>query len=285
MIDEIITKANSKDGYDKEAYKQRKKEQKEKAYQIIDDALEELKNNPSALKEYFDMQSRFDMYTPRNALLIKKQCPTATQLKTRKDWMELKVAFKNKAQQIITILEPGDSYEVNGRTFTPYNAKDMIDVSETNTKPFTRTFDKRYVLQAMLHDCPIDVKVVDSLNNGMLCECNVDDKVLYVSRNDVNEEYIKSVATEIAKMNLFETTDELDTDKADCIGYMVCKKYGIDAPIESLDRMCAKYSNMEKQDIANDLTSMKEIAQDINSRMGQYLDDKRKELKNKEQAR
>ena len=36
MIDEIITKANTKDGYDKEAYKQRKKEQKEKAYQLID---------------------------------------------------------------------------------------------------------------------------------------------------------------------------------------------------------------------------------------------------------
>ena len=28
MIDEIITKANTKDGYDKEAYKQRKKEQR-----------------------------------------------------------------------------------------------------------------------------------------------------------------------------------------------------------------------------------------------------------------
>ena len=133
MIDEIITKANTKDGYDKEAYKQRKKEQKEEAYQIIDDALSELKGNPDALKKYLDIQSKFDMYTPRNALLIEKQCPTATQLKTRKDWLELKVSFKNPAQQIITILEPGDPYEVDGKSFTPYNAKDMIDVQETNT--------------------------------------------------------------------------------------------------------------------------------------------------------
>ena len=285
MIDEIITKANTKDGYDKEAYKQRKKEQKEEAYQIIDDALSELKGNPDALKKYLDIQSKFDMYTPRNALLIEKQCHTATQLKTRKDWLELKVSFKNPAQQIITILEPGDPYEVDGKSFTPYNAKDMIDVQETNTKPFTRIFDKRYVLQAMLHDCPIDVKVVDNLDSGKLCECNIDDKVLYVSRSDVNEEYIKAVATEIAKMNLFEMTNELDNDKADCIGYMVCKKYGIDSPVESLDRLSSKYSSMEKQDIAKDLTSMKEVAQDMNSRMGQYLDDKRKELKSKEQAR
>lgn len=285
MIDEIITKANTKDGYDKEAYKQRKKEQKEKAYEIIDDALSELRDNPTALKEYFDIQSRFDMYTPRNALLIKKQCPTATQLKTRKDWKELKVSFKNPVQQIITILEPGDPYEVNGRSFTPYNAKDMIDVQETNTKPFMRTFDKKYVLQAMLYDCPIDVKVVDNLDSGKLCECNIDDKVLYARRSDINDKYIKSVATEIAKINLFEMTNELDDDKADCIGYMVCKKYGIEAPINSLDKMSAKYSTMEKKNIANDLASMKEVAQEINSRMGQYLDNKRKELKNKEQAR
>lgn len=285
MIDEIINKANDKNSFDVEAFKKRKKEQKENAYKMIDEALEELKGNPTALKEYLDVQSRFDMYTPRNALLIKMQNPTATQLKTRKDWIDLKTSFKNAKPNIITILEPGDPYKIEDRMVTPYNAKDMIDVSETNTKPFVRNYDKKFVLQALLHDCPVDVKVVDSLDNGKLCECNTDDKVLYVSRNDVNENYIKTVATEIAKMNLYENTNELDTDKADCIGYMICKKYGIEAPVESLDRLSNKYSSMEKQDIANDLTSMKEVAQEMNTRMGQYLDDKRKELKNKEQER
>lgn len=285
MIDDIISKANDSVGYDKEAYKQRKKEQKEKAYQIIDDALFELKGNPDALKKYLDMQSRFDMYTPRNALLIGKQCPTATQLKTRKDWLELKATFKNKAQQIITILEPGNPYDVGDKMITPYNAKDMIDIAETNMKPNSKTYDKKMVLQALLHDCPVDIKVVDSLESGKLCECNTDDKVLYVSRNDVDEKYIKAVATEMAKIGLYENTNELDNDKADCIGYMICKKYGIDAPIESLDRLSSKYSNMETRDIASDLTSMKEVAQDVNTRMGQYFDNKRKEIKNKEQER
>lgn len=285
MIDEIITKANSKDGYDKEAYKQRKKEQKEQAYKMIDEALEELKGNPSALKEYFDIQSRFDMYTPRNALLIKKQCPTAMQLKTRKDWNDLKVTFKSSKQNIITILEPGDPYNIDGKSITPYNAKDMIDISETNSKPNIKTYDKKLILQALLHDCPIDVKVVDNLESNKLCECNIDDKVLYVSRNDVDGNYIKSVASEIAKMNLYESTNELDEDKANCIGYMICKKHGIDVSIDNLDKLSSKYANMEKQDIAYDLTSMKEVAHEMNYRLGQYLDEKRKESKNKEQER
>ena len=285
MIDEIIDKANNKNNYDVEAYKKRKREQKVSAYKMIDEALEELKGNPTAIQSYLDMQSRFDSYSPRNALLINRQCPNAMQLKTKEDWKDAKASFINSKPNIITILEPSDPHEIDGRMVTYYNAKDMIDVSETNLKPYVRNYDKKLILQALLHECPVAVKVVDNLESGNLCECNTDDKVLYVSRNEVNEQYIKSVATELAKINLYENNQEIDNDKADCIGYMICKKYGIETQVESLDKLSNKFSNMEKQDIANDLTSMKEVLQDMNSRIGQYLDDKKKENRNKEQAR
>lgn len=286
MLDEIITKATTNDGYDKEAYKQRKKEQKENAYKMIDEALDELKSNPSFFKQYLDVQARFDMYTPRNALLITKQLPTAMQLKTKNDWREAKVTFKQPKQNTITIIEPGETYTTkDGRTVTPINAKDVIDISETNSKPYTKSFDKKFVLQSILHECPITIKAVDSLESGKICEWNKDDEAIYVCRSDDYDSVIKSVATEIAKISLYENTNEIDNDKADCIGYMICRKYGIDTPVESINNLCSKYANMENQDIANDLTSMKEVTLDINSRMGQYLDDKRKDVKNKEQER
>lgn len=285
MIDDIINKSNSQKSYDVEAYKKRKREQKVSAYKMIDEALEELKDNPNAVKNYLDMQSNFDNYSPRNVLLINKQCPNATQLKSRKDWVEIKASFKNSKPNIITILEPSDPYEVDGKTIILYNAKDMIDISDTNLKPFVKSYDNKLVLQALLHECPVAVKVVDDLESGNLCECNTDDKVLYVSRNEVNEEYIKEVATELAKINLYEVNEEIDIDKADCIGYMICKKYGIEANTNSLEKISSKFSNMEKQDIANYLTSMKEVLQDMNNHIGQYLDDKKKESRNKEQER
>lgn len=281
MIDEIIDKANNKNNYDVEAYKKRKREQIINAYKMIDEALEELKGNPSAIKSYLDMQSNFDIYSPRNALLINKQCPNATQLKTRKDWLEAKAKFINFKLNIITILEPCES----GGTITSYNAKDMIDISETNLKPHIRHYDKKFILQALLHECPVAVKVVDNLESGNLCECNTNDKVLYVSRNEVNEQYIKAVATELAKINLYETKEEIDNDKADCIGYMICKKYGIETQVESLDKLSSKFSNMDNYDIANELTSMKQVLQDMNIHIEQYLDDKTKENRNKEQER
>lgn len=285
MIDEAISNT-SNGGYDKEAYKLKKKEQKEKAYKIIDEALDELKTNPQFFKEYIDVQSRFDMYTPRNALLITKQMPEAIQLKTRNDWRDSKISFKTSKPKTMIIIEPGESYiNKNGEEITPINAKEVIDISETNSKPNIKNYDKKFILQALLHECPVNVKAVDSLENNKVCEWNQEDKVIYVCRSDEADLIIKSVATELAKVGLVENNYDIDNDKADCIGYMVCKKYGIEAPINSVDNLHSKYSNMENIDVANDLTSMKEVLLDINTRMGRYLEEKRRETKNKEQER
>lgn len=286
MIDEIISNTSSNNGYDKEAYKLRKKEQKEKAYKIIDEALEELKVNSSFFQKYIDVQSHFDMYTPRNALLITKQMPEAMQLKTRNDWRESKISFKSSKPKTIIIIEPGESYiNKNGEEITPINAKEVIDISETNSKPNIKNYDKKFVLQALLHECPVTIKAVDSLDNNKICEWNQEDKVIYVCRSDDADLIIKSVATELAKVGLVENNNNIDNDKADCIGYMICKKYGIESTINSIDNLQSKYSNMEKPDIANDLTSMKEVLLDINTRMGHYLEEKRKDVKNKDQER
>lgn len=289
MIDDLINESKEQSGYDKEAYKKYKREQLDNAYKMIDESVEELKTNPSFFMDYLNIQSKFDMYTPRNAMLVAKQLPTAMQLKEKKDWIEAKISFKDRFPKKIIILEPRESYtNKDGKTVTPYNAKELIDVSETNTKPNTRSYDKKLVLQGLLsylNQCSINIKAVDTLDNGKMCEWNKDDNAIYICRSEDYDLVIKTLATESAKINLFENTNEIDNDKAECIGYMISKKYGIDCKVEDFDRIASKFSTMEKQDIFNDLTTIKEIAQDINSSMGQYLDEKRKDIKNKDQVR
>ena len=132
MIEDIINNANSSVGYDKDAYIKKKREQLDQAYKTIDEAVEELKNSPEFFNQYLNIQSRFDMYTPRNALLIAKQLPTAMQLKERKDWVEAKITFKERYPKKIIIIEPRESYvNKDGKTITPYNAKEVIDIQKT----------------------------------------------------------------------------------------------------------------------------------------------------------
>ncbi len=289
MIEDIINNANSSVGYDKDAYIKKKREQLDQAYKTIDEAVEELKNSPEFFNQYLNIQSRFDMYTPRNALLIAKQLPTAMQLKERKDWVEAKITFKERYPKKIIIIEPRESYvNKDGKTITPYNAKEVIDISETNTKTSTKSYDKKMVLQALLLELKnsgIVIKAVDSLENGKMCDWNKEENAIFIQKTDNFDLAIGAIAGELAKISLYENTNEIDNDKAECISYMICKKYGIDVPTESINKLAKKYSDMESQDIINDLTSMKEVVLDINSRMGQNLELNKREKSSKEQER
>ncbi|MGN1341704.1 MAG: hypothetical protein ACI4VL_00550 [Bacilli bacterium] len=283
MIEDII---NSQSNYDKEAYKQKKKEQLESAYRTIDESVNKIKTDSSFFKEYLDVQSKFDVYSSRNALLIASQLPNAIQLKDYKSWKEENALFKTKYPKRIIILEPSKQYITkDGKRISNINAKEVIDISETNQKVNTKSIDKKIILQALLHECPVEIKAKDSLESGKVCEWNTDDKVIYVAKSDDYDLTIGSIANELVKINLYEDTQEFDEDKSKCIGYMLCKKYGIDVSLNNAENMINRFKDMESKDVLNELTSMKEIYSDINSRVSQYIDDKKREVKNREQER
>ena len=284
MVEEIVENAKSNNYYDKEAYKNFKKAQVQTAYDIIDEACEELKNGNNAFfKDYLDVQSRFDKYTIRNALLIAKQLPNAMQLKDYNSWKEAKVSFKNSKPNKILIIEPGDAYtDRNGILRTPINAKQVIDVSETNTKPYTRNYDKSLILQSLVHDSPIDIKTVDSLENNVNCKWDKENNVIYICKTDSYDKAISSLATELSKVGLYDEISEISDDKAKCLGYMICKKYNVEYPDKDIPNL---FVDKNVVDIKDELSAMKNVFADVNNRMGQYLEEKTRNSKNKDMER
>ena len=285
MLDDVINNANS-NSYNKEEWKKKKQEQLQNAYNMIEEATEELKNNSSFFKSYLDVQSRFDKYTVRNALLLTKQLPNATQLKDYNGWKEAKVNFKTRYPKRVVILEPGEAYtNKEGKKVTPIYSKEVIDISETNLKPNSRTYDKKLILQSLLHNAPADIKAVDSLEDGKMCNWDKDNNVIYVCRSEDYNLVISSVAKELANINLYENTNNYDQVQAECISYMICKKYGIDTELENIDKLSLRFSNMESKDIKDELSNMKNVFEDINNNIGQYLDEKLKDSKKKDMER
>lgn len=285
MLDDVINNANS-NSYNKEEWKKKKQEQLQNAYNMIEEATEELKNASSFFKSYLDVQSRFDKYTVRNALLLTKQLPNATQLKDYNGWKEAKVNFKTRYPKRVVILEPGEAYtNKEGKKVTPIYSKEVIDISETNLKPNSRTYDKKLILQSLLHNAPADIKAVDSLEDGKMCNWDKDNNVIYVCRSEDYNLVISSVAKELANINLYENTNNYDQVQAECISYMICKKYGIDTELENIDKLSLRFSNMESKDIKDELSNMKNVFEDINNNIGQYLDEKLKDTKKKDMER
>lgn len=285
MVDEILNEKESKIAYDKEAYIKKKKKQLENAYKTIDEGLDEIITNPNFFKDYLTIQGKFDLYTPRNAILIAKQLPNAIQLKEMKKWIEDKANFKDKYPKKVIILDPREPYKTkDGRTVKGYTAKELVDISETNIKPYVKNYDKKMILQALLHECPMDVKSVEKLEDDKSYKWDTENKVLYLCKNEDSNIAFKNALIELAKINIYDNTKEVDNDKANCIAYMLCKKYGLNIDFDNVEKIAERFKGMEKKDMINELTSMKESVKELNKQISDYMQENVK-LKNKEQER
>lgn len=294
-FEEILANANGnnatqeKKPFDKSAWIEKKQQERQEVYDLMDKTADEVKTDINKYKQYLDVQGRFDKYSVGNALVITANLPTATQLKEFDDWKETG-AFIKKGENGIKILEPGDSYtRADGTSGTSYNVKKMFDISQTtsNQKPRTISYDDRVKLTALLKDCPVDVKIVDTIpNSDNIAEWNKNDNALYVKQGGETPEIFKQLARELTRVGLEETgNSELDNFKCVSSSYMLCKKYGFDVSDININSIPESFRNMSASEVRNELSSMRSVMQDINTRMSAYFETISKAPKNKEHER
>ena len=174
-LDELFgnEKQTTLEPYSKDDWIKQRNENRALAYEMLETATEEL-NNPDTVMSYLDIQSKFDRYSVSNALLVAYQNPEATRLCDSKTWQKNHV-FINKGETGIIILEPGKEYtRDDGKTVTPYNAKKVFDISQTNARPRqqkTRTPDVRLVIKGM--DIASTPFIHTSTNNTKLAVCRM----------------------------------------------------------------------------------------------------------------
>ena len=294
-FDEIMAKANgsnttqTKKPFDKSAWIEKKQQERQEVYDLMDKTADEVKTDINKYKQYLDVQGRFDKYSVGNALVISASLPNATQLKEFDDWKEIG-AFIKKGENGIKILEPGDPYtRADGSSGISYNVKKMFDISQTTSNQKTKTisYDDRVKLTALLKDCPVDIKAVDEIpNSNNVVEWNKEDNALYVRRGGETTEIFKQLAKELTRVGLEETgNSELDNFKCVSTSYMLCKKYGIDVSNISINSIPEVFKNMSASEVRNELTSMRSAMEDINTRMSAYFETLSKAQKNKEHER
>ena len=166
-LDELFgnEKQTTLEPYSKDDWIKQRNENRALAYEMLETATEEL-NNPDTVMSYLDIQSKFDRYSVSNALLVAYQNPEATRLCDSKTWQKNHV-FINKGETGIIILEPGKEYtRDDGKTVTPYNAKKVFDISQTNARPRqqkTRTPDARLVIKGMLKTSLVKYEIKNEL--------------------------------------------------------------------------------------------------------------------------
>ena len=269
----------------KEEYAEKKRAEKEKVYQMIDDTAKEIVSDPEKFKSFLDTQSQMDRYSAANALLIYSQCPQATQLKDFDDWGKDNVKI-TKGAKSISILEPVEYTRADGSNGVSYNVKKVFDVSMTNgrkTPAVSVNRDPKSLITTMLDVSPVEVQSTDELPYpNMAAFYNNEKQVLYVKR-DVGDSVAvaQCVAQELGHAQLSingQSYSRKDMGfQAVCIGYMLCKKYGVDTQNFAINRIPQELSTKEPREIRGELSKMRNAMSEIHSHISDEMFRKKQE--------
>lgn len=276
----------------KEDFAEKKRAKKERVYNLIDDTALDVMSSPEKFKAYLDTQSRMDRYSAVNALLIYSQRPKATQLKDFDDWSKDNVKIVKGAKSI-SILEPVEYSKRDGTTGISYNVKRMFDVSQTNgrkTPAPSVNRDPKEFITTMFDASPVEVQLVDELpypNTGAFY--NNEKQTLFVKKAVGDSVVVaQCVAQELAHAQLSINSDTYSRRdmgfQAVCIGYMICKKHGIDTQNFAIERIPDEYKNMNAKEIRAFLSKTRNAMSDIQSSISEQLY-RSKQTRSKEQAR
>ncbi|NCC88491.1 MAG: hypothetical protein EOM05_11630 [Clostridia bacterium] len=282
---------NNKQPFDKQAWGERKQAEKKFAYEMIDNAANEIKGDTEKFKQYLETQSRLDKYSVANTLLIMHQCPDATQLKPAAYWFENKINLIKDTPGVI-ILEPAGEYvRDDGSTAVSYNSKKVFDISQTHAKDKGKpqvNRDERYILKALIVNPVVPIKAVDNLTPDTMGACYDDkEKVVLVRRGLDNADFFMSVSQELAHAELAKKGNYNRNEsgfKAYCVSYMMCKKYGIDTKAFIFKEMPPNIYSKQPNEVRNELSQIRSAMNELNDRMSKALYQNKKPV-NKEYER
>lgn len=263
--------------FDRNAYAEKKKQERADTYALIDSALEKLPDDPALFRTYLDVQAKFERLSVGNALLITAQRPEATVLMDFEGWKQLGASVK-KGENGIMILAPGSEYErKDGSTGVSFTVKRVFDVSQTNGAPeSTRTVygEKRELLSALLTELPCDYAADNGLPEGVITAYRPDIDMVMLRRSPDENEQFRSLAQEAALLRMTgpeHPHSEGNVFSASCAAYLLCRHFGVEAEKLLPDAVPETFRSMGTREFRKELNRIRETSEDIADRMEHTL--------------
>lgn len=273
--------------FDKEAWKQQKRKQREMVYSMIDGTANDVAINSIAFQNYLDIQSRFERYSVANALLILAQRPDATRIADFETWKEQGIYIRKKESGFY-ILEPGEEYQRDdGTTGINYNLKKMFDISQTGAqKQETPTYpDERSRIKALMAHAPVPIRINNMLPEGVDAIYIPEEREIHIRKGMNADDIFHSLSQELAHSEMDKGDGSYSRSNYDfhayCVSYMLCKQYGVNVQSFRFDESPHILQSMNSQEVRSELSIIRETATEISSRMSRMLaqerDQKRQE--------
>lgn len=274
-----------------------KKQEKEAVYKLIDKTAVETVTEPTKMRAYLNVQSHLHGYSVTNALLVSAQCPNAVKVRDYEGWAKRNV-FVKKGTTGITVLEPHEYAREDGTTAVGYNLKRVFDISQTRiaSSSGVKSNDDPRELVAMMLDAnvPVQINMTDKLPPNMGAFYDNANRILFI-QNGIGDSVLlcQAVARELGHaqlaVNLGKSYERGKMSyQAECIGYMLCNKYGVDTKAFNVDNIPGEWRlKKDPKNIKPLLIPMRDAVNDIASRTNKLFYERKlaRTEQNKEQAR
>ena len=256
--------------FDREAWAQQKREQRQELYGLIEEMSEKTLTDPSALSDYLNMQARLG-----KTLLVVAQKPDATFIANYDDWQKRGRSVK-RGEKAALVLEANGEYErPDGTMGVNFDVKRVFDISQTYGKPIReRTAPPiKTALKAITTNVPVPVKLSEGISQSVGAMYSEKDNTVYVARGVEGNELFFALSRELARAH-----SGANTFVCDCAANVACLRYGV--PAKYCDRIPDEIAALESREKRSALNIVRDAACEIAERVDRNLFAERQQSRN-----
>jgi len=261
--------------FDREAWAEQKREQRQELYDLIDEISEKTLADPSALSDYLNMQARLGKTSVANTLLVVAQKPDATFIANYDDWQKRGRSVK-RGEKGTMVLEANGEYErPDGTMGVNFDVKRVFDISQTYGKPARERTNPpiKTALKAITTNVPVPVKLSESVSQSVGAMYSEKDNTVYVARGVEGNELFFALSRELARAHSGQ-----ETFICDCAANIACLRYGV--PAKYCDRIPDEIASLESREKRSALNIVREAACEITERVDRNLFAERQQSRN-----
>lgn len=261
--------------FDREAWAQQKREQRQELYNLIEEMSEKTLADPSALSDYLNMQARLGKASVANTLLMIAQKPNATFISGFDDWQKRGRSVK-RGEKAALVLEANGEYErPDGTMGVNFDVKRVFDISQTYGKPIReRTAPPiKTALKAITTNVPVPVKLSEGISQSVGAMYSEKDKTIYVAKGVEGNNLFFALSRELARAH-----SGANTFVCDCAANVACLRYGV--PAKYCDRIPDEIAALESREKRIALNIVRDAACEIAERVDRNLFAERQQSRN-----
>lgn len=274
------------EGEGKKSFAERMAEKKNQCYAMIDDACLNSVSSVDNLRQFLNVQSRFDKYSLNNALLIFAQKPDAVKVKDFDAWKKDDISIKKGAKSFM-ILEPSPYKGTDGKMHRGYNAKNVFDISDVEAPedaiPQPKSYEQKQLVAALVHDAPVPVRKAEHSIGENDAIYDAKNKVVYFKAGLEFDTIFPAIAKALAHAEMAKDVENYRIGEhefaARCSAYVLSQRYGVDTRTVDVYGIPKNIETMEAEDVKNVLGDVHSNVKSINARMNESLE----QTQNKEQ--